>query len=240
MNIVAIISFSLSIIFLGLSILLDFTKKGYLSTHTRAIHYALVFLTSIFSFIYSASGLPIRVIVFGILTSFTLLLYEGFNIFNLYSTKLTKYKDKIEVYSALALYILIFIALTIYYGFNFIELIALAVLSVIFYSSCYIIKREETPNSLRLFFIYSILVSLVAGLSFTGMILSSKGSDIMMVFLFMFIGLILIYSSSLIRHGNMIFDYLPNKNYLIYDKVTYFIYNLGIAFISFSVLFMFY
>ncbi len=240
MLVLSIILFILSIIFLGLSIGLDFTKFGKYSTHSRCVHYSLVFITGLVSFLSSFRGVETRIIVSCIITLVSLFLYEGFNIYNLYSTKLTKYKNKIEIYSALSIYILLFISLSIYFGFNFVELIVGSILAIIFYLSIYVIKRKESANQITLFFIYAVIVSLVTGLSFTGFIVSNKSSDTKMVFLFSFIGLILIYGSSLTRHANIIFDYYPKKNYIVYDKTTYFIFNLGISFIAFSLLFIYY
>ena len=240
MIVLSIIVFSLSIIFLGLEVGLDFTKYSKYSTHIRCAYYVTVFITALISFLSSFRGVNNNVLISCIIIISMLFLYEGFNIYNLYSTKLTKYKDKIEVYSALSIYVILFISLTIYYGFNFVELIVSSILAIIFYLSIYVIKRKETANQITKFFIYAIIISLVVGLSFTGFILSSKGSDTKIVFLFNFIGLILIYLSSLVRHANIIFEYYPNKNYIVYDKVTYFMFNLGMTFIAFSLLFIFY
>ena len=240
MNIVTIIIFSLSIISLIIAIALDFTKIGKYATNFRCAHYSLVFLTALFGLIHSISGVKVRVIIFSIITLAALLIYEGINIFNLYSSRFTRFKNKIELYSNLSLYLILFIVMTVYYGFNFVELIIQSVLACLFYLTIYIIKRNETVKSIRMFFLLDILISLSTGLALTGLILSNRGSDVKMVFLFLTIGMILMYLSSAIRDANNIFEYVPNKKYFEIDKSTYFIFNLGISFIAFSILFIYY
>ena len=237
-----IILFILSIVTAIMVPILDNTKLSKYSYLSKIIYSLFLIALSLVGFLISYQGLSTNHIVYGILMTTAVSLYAIKNITILLINKYKGIDENklrfIEIYSSMAFYILSTIVMIIYLSFNFVSLIIACFLAIIFYSSIYLLKRNETKKNVLMFFIYALIISLFVSVPLTALFSLEDGSARIHISAFLTSGVALIYLSSIFRYGDAIFNTYP-KNIKLSNAITTLIYMIGLIFMSLSITYIF-
>ena len=233
-------------IFTILSILatayIDNSKYNKYSYIIKSVFMVLLMAMSIVGFFISFEGINDNHLLYGILMLILITLYSLRNLIVLFINKYKGIDENvlryIEIYSSMAFYLLSFIVMVIYLGYSFVSAIFACIYAIIFYTSIYLLKRKETKETVLLYFIYALVISLFASLPLTALFAMNDSSTRIHIATFLTIASSLIFLSSIFKYGDAIFNTYP-KNIKLSKTITFIIYSLGLTFMSLSITYIF-
>lgn len=237
-----IILFILTVLSIIVTAYIDNSKYNKYSYIAKTVFMVLLITMSLVGFLVSYEGIGENHILYGILMMILIILYSIRNLVLLYINKFKEIDVNklryIEIYSSMAFYLLSFIVMVIYLSYSFISVIIACIYAIVFYTSIYLLKRKETKETVLLFFIYALIISLFASLPLTALFSISDSSTRINIAAFLTVASSLIFLSSIFKYGDVIFNTYP-KNIKLSNAFTFIFYSLGLTFMSLSITYIF-